>query len=280
MNDTPHFEPIFPSHAVERCGASIIYAQDMPGKAFQKISTAAATIFRDAGFEALQNATGVVSHVSIQVDAQGRVSPLSGPAPALYTSPDKGTQFIASANSITVRTGRYVRWEPFIGQFEELLLPLHQIYSDVVTVQSLQLDYSDRFLWTGSWEDFDWKLLLRDDAQFVAGRAASVQGPWHSHSGWFESGARSRRLVNVNIDLSEVINPASGLNAPSVAILTLLRDDMTVPEDPIYTDGASVQSGLEQLHNELKTLFEQIITVPMAQRIGLRQRGTDATRSN
>jgi hypothetical protein len=26
MNDSPHFEPVFPSHAIERCGAAITFA--------------------------------------------------------------------------------------------------------------------------------------------------------------------------------------------------------------------------------------------------------------
>src|ERR1700692_588425 len=102
--------------------------------------------------------------MGLQFDmATGKTIPLSGPGPMIFSSPDRATQFILTQNSLSARTGRYVRWEPFAGQIEDLILPLITLYTDVVSIQNVQLDYLDRFLWSGNWSDFDWKKLIRDD---------------------------------------------------------------------------------------------------------------------
>lgn len=264
----PHFEPLFPSHAIERCAASIAFAQELPVKAFHRVVERARASFRNAGLESI----GGAQTIGIQVDiASGRTTPIEGPRPAIFMTTDQAMQFIIAPNSLTVRTGRYVRWQPFAGQIEELLLPLLDGYVDVVSIANIQLEYLDRFLWTGDWSTFRWRDLLQEDGPFLSRGVSQAQAQWHVHNGWFENITGGRRLVNVNIDLVDVTRQ-DGI-VPSVGILTLIRDIVPeqVPGGPVrYGDGPSVQAGLEQLHKELKTVLEQIITAPMAERIGLK----------
>ena len=214
--------------------------------------------------------------VGFQLDiASGRAMPLtSGLAPAVFATTDRATQFIIAPNSMTARTTSYVRWAPFAGQIDALMLPLVSMYSDVISVSSIQLDYVDRFLWTGDWGNFEWRALLRSDGQFLAARAAEGHRLWHTHSGWFDESAEGRRLVNVNVDLADF--QRSEGSVPSVAILTLMRDEVP-PAVSRYGDAASVQACLEQLHNELKSLLGHIITEPMAERISLSAQASDVT---
>ncbi len=267
MNDQPQFEPIFPSHAIERCGAAVTFSESLPAKAFQKVLDQVQGRFRSAGLEWIAGAPAVGA-VGFQVNiATGQALPLTpGVGPAVFATADRATQFVIAPNSLTARTTSYVRWSPFAGQIEELMLPLVGLYSDVVSVGNVQLDYVDRFLWTGDWSNFDWRSLLRSDGQFLAARAAEGHRYWHSHSGWFDEGAEGRRLVNVNVDLADF--QRSEAFVPSVSILTLMRDDAP-PGVSRYDDAASIQACLEQLHNELKSLLGQIITEPMAERINL-----------
>jgi uncharacterized protein (TIGR04255 family) len=266
MNDSPHFEPVFPSHAIERCVATIAFAQELPAKAFQRVLERARANFRNAGLESMGTPA-----FSIQVDiASGRTTPLEGHRPSIFATSDQAMQFIVAPNNLSVRTGRYVRWQPFTGQIEELMLPLMDGYIDVVSIASIQLEYVDRFLWTGDWTSFNWRDLLKEDGMFVAGRASGARAQWHTHSGWFDEISGGRRLVNVNIDVADIVR-SDGV-FPSIAILTLMRDvvpEQVVGQEVRYGDRVSVQSGLEQLHNQLKALLGQIITAPMAQRIGL-----------
>jgi uncharacterized protein (TIGR04255 family) len=262
-----HFEPIFPSHAIERCTVSIAFVQDLPQKAFQKVVDRARTSFRNAGLESAGGPS-----VGFQVDlSSGRAMPFEGPRPLIFMTTDQATQFIIASNSLIARTGRYVRWQPFSGQIEELLLPLLDGYVDVVSIANVQLEYVDRFIWTGDWSTFRWRDLLQEHGPFLSRRASQAQTQWHTHSGWFEDITGGRRLINVNIDVVDLVRPDGVV--PSVGILTLMRD--AVPEQAPgqtgrYWNGASIQAVLEQLHNELKRLLEQIITAPMAERIGLK----------
>jgi uncharacterized protein (TIGR04255 family) len=274
MDEAPHFEPLFPSHAIERCGAAIAFTEVLPAKPFEKVLDHARSNFRNAGLEQLGGPTptppGLIHQVGFQVDmSSGVATALSGPMPLIFVTPDRATQFIVSPNSLTARTGRYVRWQPFAGQLEELMLSLVGGYADIVSIANIQLDYVDRFCWTGDWRDFRWHDLLREDGSFLTRKAAAATTQWHSHTGWFEEIQGGRRLCNVNIDAADVVRPEG--TVPSIAILTLMRDLALAQEGgpPRYIDGVSVQAGLEQLQNELKTLLGQIILPSMAQRIGL-----------
>jgi uncharacterized protein (TIGR04255 family) len=269
MNDSPHFEPIFPSHAIERCAAMVIFEQQLPAKALQKVVDQAQSSFRNAGLETVSGA-----NIGMQLDfVTGRATPLPpGAGPTIFTSRDRATNFIIAPNALTVQTGRYVRWQPFAGQFEELMLPFVQAYADIVSITSLQLEYLDRFIWTGDWGNLQLEHLLRPDSGFVVERAALSHGQWHSHSGWFDGEGAKRRLVNVNIDLVEFVPPRGPpLAAPSVGITTLIREmPGPVSDQPTqYIEATSVQGDLEQLHFDLKTLLGEIIMPSLAQRIGL-----------
>jgi uncharacterized protein (TIGR04255 family) len=275
MDNEPQFEPLFGSHAIERCGVTITFSEALPSKVFQRVLDQAQTRLRAAGIEGVGPAPG--QGFAIQIDmASGSTTPLAGPRPAIFASPDKATQFIIAPNSLTARTTNYVRWTPFAGQMEELMLPLIGVYSDVVSMTNVQLDYVDRFLWTGDWTNFDWRLLLRPDAGFLAAQASEGHRLWHTHSGWFEEKAEGRQLVNVNIDLQDFTR-SDGTSVPSVTILTLMREDVPL-EVPRLEDAASIQTCLEQLHNELKTLLGQIITTAMADRISLSAQASNAPR--
>jgi uncharacterized protein (TIGR04255 family) len=267
MNDTPHFEPIFPAHAIERCSASISFSEELPSKAFQKVVARARERFRQAGMESVGTGS-----FGFQIDASGRATAIEGVKPAIFVTSDQAMQCIVAPNDLTVRTGRYVRWQPFAGQIEELVLPLLEGYLEVVSIAHVQLEYLDRFVWSGDWTSFNWRELLREDGMFIAGRASRASAQWHCHSGWIEQMAGGRRLVNVNVDLADL--PREQGTAPTVAILTLMRDIMpeqVLDEQVRYRNATAVQAGLEQLHSGLNALLAQIITEPMAQRIGLRQ---------
>jgi uncharacterized protein (TIGR04255 family) len=280
MNDHPHFEPMFPSHAIERCAATVTFAESLPAKAFQKAVELARNVARNAGLEPLPASAAMVG---FQFDASsGRTTPVTGPGPNIFLTADRAMQLIVAPNSLALRTGRYVRWQPFAGEIDELVLPLLDNFVDVLSISHIQLEYLDRFVWTGNWNTFQWRELLRDDGQFVAGKAASALAQWHTHSGWFQDQPGIRRLINVNIDVGDVVPvptdiPPEGsvvtpTAVPSVGIVTLMRDDQSsqAPEEPAkYDSSPSVQAGLEQLHNELKSLLGQIIEPQMATRIGL-----------
>jgi uncharacterized protein (TIGR04255 family) len=268
MPEIARFEPIFPAHAIERCSITIMFDQELPAKAFQKVLDQAMPVFRNAGYENV----GLV--VGVSFDARtGRVGPITGPAPANYISADRSTNFLLAPNSLSIQTGRYVRWRPFIGQFNEMIGPIVPGYSDTINIQGVQLEYLDRFFWMGNWDDIEWRSLLKEGSEFIAGVARQARRQWHCHTGWFEPmTAELRRLVNVNLDVADAVRPGEAEARPSVGILTLIRDHVpTNPGEPVPhpIEPDTVVPSLENLHRDLKILLSRIITTHMTDRIQL-----------
>jgi len=269
MADVPHFEPVFPAHAIEHCAIAVIFDQELPQKGFQNVLDRAAPAFRDAGYEQ------IAPTATIQFDvATGRVGPMTGLPPTNYLSPDRSTNFLVAPNSIYTQTGRYVRWQPFIGQVEDLVIPLIVEYNKLVSITGIQLQYLDRFYWTGSWDTFKWQNLVQEKSGLVVPVAGEFVREWHCHSGWFELPPANplRRLVNVNIDVVEAIRPGDEAGPrPSVGILTLMRDHIVPAVGPpkIGMEPDIILPTLEKLHRDLKNMLSRVISIEMAERIGL-----------
>src|ERR1700722_14490514 len=103
MTEPPHFEPLFPSHAIERCSAVVTFSEALPSKAFQKMLEQAQGRFRSAGLEWIIGAAQRLGAVGFQVDmASGQTTPLaSGSGPAVFATADRATQFNLASNSLS-----------------------------------------------------------------------------------------------------------------------------------------------------------------------------------
>jgi uncharacterized protein (TIGR04255 family) len=136
-------------------------------------------------------------------------------------------------------------------------------------LSGIQLEYWDRFNWSGTWDDFDASLLLRKDSVFVVPGWRSWRRQWHSHAGWFEPVDNLRRLTNINVDVGEV--PVA---RPSVVVYTTLQDHIGIQgygeTDPAL-DQRFVLDRLDVLHGGLKALLGTVITEEIVERIGLQK---------
>ena len=267
MSSPLRFDPIFPAHAIERCSATVVFDQAVPQKIFSS--------FRETHRARLLGA-GLVDGpqtVGMKFDLlTGNVVPIGGDGPISYVTPDRGTTVTIVPNQVNLTNIQYTRWAHFEAALTKLLIPLVTDYSQSVSISAVQLDYLDRFIWSGTWDNFDSTKLLIPAGDFVAARPARAAQQWHSHSGWFEVPAPGkRRLVNVNIDTASATLNAV-LNRPSIGILTLIQDGVIVVPphtSPDWIDEAGVIPILRQQHLELKDLLRQIIIPEMAKQIGL-----------
>jgi uncharacterized protein (TIGR04255 family) len=261
----PNFEPASTAHSIERCALAFNFSHELPPKVLNRALDQSIAAFRNAGLERKE------MH-GFQIDlAEGKTVPLSSGGPVQFISADKSTILVFNTNSVVLRTGRYVRWSPFIGQVEELLMPIIRQYCESVNLLSINLEYLDAFRWTGTWENFQWRDLLEETNGFIASKASAAQKQWHAHSGWFDffpSGIR--RLTKVNIDIVERL--LDGEKIPTITILSGLKDEAFASlGDPVTTslECDAIMSRLEDLHSELKGLLKGLLKDQMAERIGL-----------
>jgi uncharacterized protein (TIGR04255 family) len=190
--------------------------------------------------------------------------------------PDQSAALTISTDGLAWATSSYVRWQPFVGAVEKHVLPILREFINTVSIVAVKLEYWDRFLWPGTWNDFDVSKLLRAGSTFVAQEAATRTKQWHSHSGWFDKEGSFRRLTNVNVDLAEIIFDSTIASRPSVGIYSAMTDQANVPEYG-KNDISSLNEGfvidrLEHQHLALKDVLGHIITDEMATRIGLNPR--------
>ena len=265
-----HFDPVTPSHAVERCGLSIAFREAFPEKTYKRARDQAAAQLQKAG---LKQSVGQASGFNFDL-ATGKVSSIKGNfgAPILFSSADQTAQMIITPNTMSWQTTKYLRWSPFIGQFESTSSSLLEAYVDNLPLAFISLDYWDRFVWSGDWGDFSASDLLRSDSGMLPQQTSAFKREWHSHVGWFSIEGDLRRLTNVNIDVASVVSPL-GEARPSVGIYTSLRDEPNAegyPElDSETLDRGFIFKRLEELHLASKRSLSQIINPSMAERINL-----------
>ena len=262
-----HFDPIFPAHAIERCSVTIVFDQDLPQKIMSSLRATHRVRLSGAGLQDGPPAVGLRFDV-----ATGNVVPLGGDGPTSYVTADRGTTITLAPNQVNLTTTLYTRWANFEGTLGKLLMPLVADYSNTVSISAIQLEYTDRFIWSGTWEDFDSSEVLAMPGDLVATRPASAR-QWHCHSGWFDFPASGkRRLYNVNIDTAAAVAANSMVAKPSLGIRTLIQDGIFVvstPAAPNWFAEGDVVPVLRQQHSDLKDLLRQIISPTMAQKIGL-----------
>ncbi|WP_431322218.1 TIGR04255 family protein [Rhizobium sp. YTU87027] len=257
------FRTQIPAHAIERCTASIIFNPSVPDKAFERIVAQSASQLMSSGFRS----TGPSVGLSVDV-VTGRVIHSAEGAPKLYIGPDGQTQVTVMPNLIALSTPQYVRWAHFHNLIEKILRPLCDAYNNIVSINAVKLEYWDRFLWTGSWSDFDVDQLLDVSSGVISQKAMQAEREWHSHCGWFEFLGPSKRLVNVNADVVEVReNGVTPL--PSIGIYTMMQDQVFTPEHQANFEAVSASKKFDELHVGLKNLFASLILKSYATRIGL-----------
>jgi uncharacterized protein (TIGR04255 family) len=173
---------------------------------------------------------------------------------------------------ISYRTTTYRRWTDVEEFLERILFPVLKEYLvEVPSVSALVLQYIDRFF-ANEPGDQDCSELFLKASPWIVTSLAAKQTLWHSHCGLFEDvkGA-NRRLINVNVDVSDHRPPGSDTALRSVAILTLCSDQFTdasqlvVPER--FPSEARVR--FQGLHKRSKELLAEVLSEPYQKRISL-----------
>jgi uncharacterized protein (TIGR04255 family) len=268
MSSSLQFDPIYPAHAIERCAVTVIFDQVVPQKILSSLRATHRSRLLEAGL------TDGPPVLGMQIDiSTGKVIPVEGDGPISFVTSNRGTTVTLAPNQINLTTVLYTRWVHFEATLDKILMPLVSDYSTSVSVYAVQLDYLDRFIWSGTWENFDAHKLLLPQGELVAARPLRVSQQWHCHSGWFETPTPGkRRLINVNLDIASAAVANSGVLKPSIGILTVMQDgSVVIPPHtkPNWFAENEIMPILRQQHSDLKDLLRSIISTSMAQQIGL-----------
>lgn len=267
MPENAHFEPILKTHAVERCGVVVLFDGELPEKSYARVLDTAQRRLPHQNYTAARAAMSFKIHA-----ATGAVDRNIDEGASVYNLTDGGFTIDIQRNMIGFQTTKYVRWKPFIGKFRQGIEEICDQYLQSVNVLALQLDYNDKFFWTGSWDDFDYRLALNEKSGFISSAPHRSTREWHSHSGWFDFSNEIRRLVNFNIAVVEAINGVKVM--PAIDIFSMIQDQVKGGSrfaNEAFKDSSAIISRLDGMHDAAKDLLSEALTQSMSEQIRLRE---------
>lgn len=259
------FRPFHTAHAIEKCAVNVSFDGSLPEKLYSRYIDEIASDLNSFQFRRGANLG------AFKVDATtGQSLPVDNDySPVNFNNTDNSIELVIFPNGIIFTTHRYVRWATFIEAFKLITSTVLDRFETAVNIGSVGLEYWDRFIWTGGWDDFDLRKLVRDDTAIICGKVFSSERETHSHVGWFEYSSGVRRLYNVNLD---VLAYGSGHNPmhldPSVGIYILVNDQSENLKVKEFAD-VNLINRLESLHKASKDQFTNILRAEWAERIGI-----------
>lgn len=114
----------------------------------------------------------------------------------------------STENAIAAHCLDYERWDDFAKTVEDYFsLIIHKILHENPIVVSFGLKVVDKFLFSGSPDNYNFEGLLNDSSPYIAKINKNVGDRWHCHTGWFENASHKNfEILNqLNIDAARGI---------------------------------------------------------------------------
>jgi uncharacterized protein (TIGR04255 family) len=276
MSDTlspkGQFKPIHQAHSIEQVVFVLQFDQALDNNHFAKV---------------LKSAEQFKSEFPTSFPIQKLTFVLGAGAPNQSDPTNSGTSFQKTGvdglvinelrvdrSSLTFITTFYSRWATVWSQASRYFDALVPLYAECAGLAGISVNYVDKFLWEGSFNDCKPSLLVRAGSKYLCPHVYDAEDFWHSHTGAFtRPDANTRRLLNVNVDyLDETrINETRRI----VAITTVLTDQLNQPGyTPISLKREEnidfIKSHMLSLHLLGKEVFGNIINDTMSSQIDLK----------
>ncbi|MFN9476405.1 TIGR04255 family protein [Acidovorax sp.] len=273
-NNPVAFRPLHESHAIEQVVISVHFANVLPEEVLRAGAASMLQFKKELGGQ--QDITGV--NLSL---GPGGVAPMVLPSfqgQARFATDNAGVllkELRLEAQAIVFRSQRYTRWNALWKEAGKYLEALLACAGDA-QIASLNLQYTDKFLWQSSPGSCRSDLLLRRDSPFVAPRIFDAGDLWHCHSGRFERlNDAVQRLEIVDLDCIDE-GPEQPGTEPTRAVLitTSVSDRFNRPgyhavDFPARQALAGINEVFNNLHTQVKSVFSQIITDEISDSIGM-----------
>jgi uncharacterized protein (TIGR04255 family) len=174
-------------------------------------------------------------------------------------------------SGISFRDASYTRWQQVWGRCHEFVLPLLQSIGIETFVNVIQLQYVDKFIWAGDARECRANLLLKEGSDYLSPSIFNSRDLWHSHAGHFvRLNSSVKRLVQINVDHLE--EAGEGDPRQVVRAQTVLIDMLNQPgyEQNLTGFQSELAVKLQEMHDQLKSMFGELITDQIAHRIGMK----------
>ena len=94
-------------------------------------------------------------------------------------------QLVVQRDALTYLTTEYDSWTNVRQRMITTLTPVFDAVTSATTIESIRLEFRDRFFWEGDASGAIVEQLLQKTSELVAPHVFRHASPWHSHTGMF-----------------------------------------------------------------------------------------------
>jgi uncharacterized protein (TIGR04255 family) len=179
-------------------------------------------------------------------------------------------------HGISIHCLDYSRWD---SVWEKAQQTLQRVFGKLgpsgSVLSGIGLKYVDRFVYEGSEEDFDAKMLIKDSSPYITPKSLNAGMQWHTHSGWFQSMDNGFPPVLTQLNIDAVILRQDNIPVHFTTIdQTHIVRPLKAEDVPSLTKALQPDSSVSRLLLDLHTLNKEILadvlTPAMCKRINLR----------
>lgn len=165
----------------------------------------------------------------------------------------------------------YDRWVPTLKIAMEYFERIFPIILADKAICAISLQYTDSFTWKDDPELLDLKCVFNENSPYLARNVFDTQHAWHSHHGFIYLSTEPvphESLDNVNINVSDVAGERT------IQITTVNRASFKKPLRLSMPSYMGVVESVESiLHDRSKKLLGSVLSVAVAEKIGLKKEG-------
>lgn len=252
------WRPLHSQHAIERVRLILQFKEQVPAKVARMMSETLAGMRHGLRMNGPTPMHGigvsmVMSDAGIQPQAQHMTNGWRFDRNASNMEPLEAIVF--DGGNLTYETTEYQRWDTFKRRTKKIMHDILQIALQSMDIQSVSIEYIDRFMFDGKATEAKVTDLLTVANSMIHGDAATGKHLWHIHRGWFEDFNGGKVLINQNFEAQEGL--LAGKTAPTRSLQLLTKAELRA--DSFDLSAEKYEETLESLHYLTKSYFKDAI---------------------
>lgn len=260
------WRPLHNTHAIERVKITVQFTTTVPAKVARQMSDA---VFQKRHEHRLTGPTPIqMIDVNLTPGETGQVvNRVDGGWQYTRTSSNglPLEAIILNQNTLSYETSEYQRWEVFKRRLEKFFDGAVSAASHSMDVETLILEYVDRFIFNGPATSANVADLLNGLEHVIPRQALEGKSLWHFHRGWFEEAQGGNILINQNFDAQD--GNVLGRQDAKRSIQILTRADLRRSVYPV--DIERMTHHLDILHDITKSHFMSALSKDHHSSVGL-----------
>lgn len=247
-------------HAIERTRVSFSFKELLTTKTINKMYVSVDDIKADLGLNVVVENSPPGFQIQINKDGTSSSAPVESRKEWQFQKRIDNNKIVESVNmkpnELSFETTEYERWKPFLARLLAALSGPLETALQVTSINSISVEYWDRFLFIGEKGNAAPSLLLKNLEGNLHASALTGEKAWHLHKGWFEEYRDMEVLVNQNASSQDSEGSAEAESIRSLSLYTRVETKNSEQLENV----ADLENILQNLHVKSKQVFAEAIT--------------------